>query len=69
MTSKNSGGAIPEDVALEICKKIRLEKPVRLFSQCWGCVKYSKEDPVKMCFYDPPNNRGCHKINNRFDED
>jgi hypothetical protein len=67
MASKNSGGAIPEDVALKICKKIRQEKPARLFSQCWGCIKYSKEDAKKMCFYDPPKKRGCNKINKRFD--
>jgi hypothetical protein len=68
MASKNSGETIPENVALKICKKIRQEKPVRLFSQCWGCLKYSKEDTKKMCFYDPPINRGCNKINKRFDE-
>jgi hypothetical protein len=68
MTSKNSSGTISEDMAHKICKKIRKEKPVRLFNQCWGCIKYSKEDPAKMCFYDPPKNRGCNKINKRFDE-
>jgi hypothetical protein len=68
LTSKNSGGVIPENVALKICKKIRHEKPVRLFSQCWGCIKYSKEHAQKMCFYDPPKNRGCNKINKRYDE-
>ena len=68
MTSKNSDGAIPEDMALKICKKIRQEKPVRLFSQCRGCIKYSKEDAKKMCFYDPPKNCGCKKINKRFDK-
>ena len=68
MTRKNSGRTIPEDMALEICKKIRQEKPVRLFSQCWGCLKYSKEDMKKMCFYDPPKNRGCNKINKQFDD-
>ena len=68
MTSKSSVGTIPEDAALEICKKIRQKKPVRIFSQCWGCLKYSKEDSKKMCFYDPPKNRGCNKINKRFDE-
>jgi hypothetical protein len=54
MTVKDSSVTITEDVALKICKKIRQEKPVKLFSQCWGCLKYSKEDSKKMCFYDPP---------------
>ncbi len=68
MTGKESIRKIPEDVALMLCKEIREEKPVRLFSQCWGCLKFSKEDAKKMCFYDPPKNRGCNKINKRFDE-
>jgi hypothetical protein len=68
MTSKNSHKTIPEDIALKICTNIRQEKPVRIFSQCWGCLKYSKEDTKKMCFYDPPKNRGCNKINKRFDK-
>jgi hypothetical protein len=68
MANNDSIGGIPEDVAFKMCKEIRQEKPVRLFSQCWGCLKYSKEDPKKMCFYNPPNNRGCNKINKRFDE-
>jgi hypothetical protein len=68
MTEKESIIRIPEDLALKLCKEIREEKPVKLFSQCWGCLKYSKEDPKKMCFYDPPKNRGCKKINKRFNK-
>ena len=68
MENKESINVIQEDVAFKLCKEIRQEKPVRLFSQCWGCIKYSKEDPTKMCFYDPPTNPGCNKINKRFDK-
>ena len=68
MTDKESKSEIPEDVAFRLCKNIRQENPVKLFSQCWGCLKYSKEDPKKMCFYGPPKNRGCNKINKRFDK-
>ena len=68
MENKESINVIPEDIAFKLCKEIRQEKHVRLFSQCWGCIKYSKEDPTKMCFYDPPKNRGCNKINKRFDK-
>ena len=68
MPDKESISKIPEDVALKLCKEIRQDKSVKLFSQCWGCLKYSKEDPTKMCFYDPPKNRGCNKINKQFDE-
>jgi len=58
---------IPEDIAFQICKEIREERGVRMFSQCWGCVKYSKGDAKKMCFYDPPNNRGCKLVNKRYE--
>jgi len=59
--------SIPEDIALQICEHIREEKGTRLFSQCWGCVKFSKGDAKKMCFYDPPNNRGCKLVNKLYD--
>ncbi|UCG00844.1 MAG: hypothetical protein JSW11_14650 [Candidatus Heimdallarchaeota archaeon] len=59
--------SIPEDIALQICEQIREEKGVRLFSQCWGCVKFSKGDGKKMCFYDPPNNWGCKLVNKQYD--
>jgi hypothetical protein len=68
MKDKELISEIPEDVAVELCKEIQHEKPARIFSQCWGCLKYSKEDPKKMCFYDPPKNRGCNKVNKRFDK-
>jgi hypothetical protein len=68
MKGKESIDDIPDDVALKLCKEIQQEKSAKLFSQCWGCLKYSKEDPKKMCFYDPPKNRGCNKINKRFDD-
>ena len=58
---------IPEDVAFKLCEMITTEKKVRLFSQCWGCLRFSKGDPKKMCFYGPPDNRGCRFVNTRFD--
>jgi hypothetical protein len=60
MTSKIS---LKLDEAYSYCKKYRKQHKVRLFSQCWGCVRYSKEDPEKMCFYNPPNNDGCRFVN------
>jgi len=45
------------------CKKYREEHKVRLFSQCWGCLKYSKDDPEKMCFFKLPDNDGCKFVN------
>lgn len=58
---------ITVDKAFELCKEHRDKRKVRIFSQCWGCLKYSKEEPSKMCFYNPPENRGCKYINELFD--
>jgi hypothetical protein len=60
---------IPEEIARKICRDIREEKGVKLFSQCWGCVRFSKGDPKKMCFYKPPDFRGCNIVNKRYDKE
>jgi hypothetical protein len=65
---RDSGRAIPEDAALQICTEIREKKKIKLFTQCWGCVKFSKGNPEKMCFNSKPDNRGCGLINKRYDE-
>ena len=62
---------IPIEKAVELCREYRDKHKVRLFSQCWGCLKYSREEPTRMCFYnenDPTENRGCKFINKLFDE-
>jgi uncharacterized protein (DUF779 family) len=59
--------AIPKQEAVKLCSEIRAEKGVRLFSQCWGCMRFSKGDAEKMCFSSKPDNRGCGLINKRFD--
>jgi hypothetical protein len=59
---------IPLDKAFELCTAHREKHGVQMFSQCWGCVRYSKENPEKMCFYKPPNNDGCKKVNKLFEE-
>jgi hypothetical protein len=68
MTVTGSSEAIPEDIALKLCAEARQEKGVKVLSQCWGCVKFSKGDPVKMCFSSRPDNRGCGIINKRYDQ-
>jgi hypothetical protein len=65
MTSEIS---IPLDKAFELCKIHRAKNGARLFSQCWGCVRFSKEAPEKMCFYKLPNNDGCKIVNRLFEE-
>lgn len=64
MTSEHS---IPLNKAFELCKIHREKNGVRLFSQCWGCIKASKEVPEKMCFYKPPANDGCKFVNRQFE--
>ena len=59
--------AIPRDVAFQLCEEIRKERGVRLFSQCWGCVKFSKNDPAKMCF-NGTDNRGCRWVNEQYEK-
>jgi hypothetical protein len=59
---------IPVEKALELCREHRNQHKVRFFSHCWGCMRYSKEDPSKMCFHNPPENRGCRFVNKLFDE-
>jgi hypothetical protein len=60
--------SIPLDKAFELCRSHRAKNGVRLFSQCWGCARFSKETPEKMCFYKPPNNDGCKFVNRLFEE-
>jgi hypothetical protein len=59
--------SIPKDRALELCEEIRKEKSGRPFTQCWGCVKFSKGNPDKMCLSSKPGNRGCKLVNERYD--
>ena len=61
-------GLIPLEKAFELCKLYRGKHKVRLLSQCWGCLRFSKEEPEKMCFYKPPDNNGCRFVNHLFEE-
>lgn len=58
---------IPRETAIRLCNEIREKKERRLFSQCWGCVKFSKGSFDKMCAAGKPDNRGCSLVNARFD--
>ncbi len=58
---------IPKEEAKKLCSEIRAEKGVRIFSQCWGCLRFSKGDTTKMCFSNKPDNRGCNLVNKRYD--
>jgi len=52
--------------AFKLCQAYTEQHKVRLFSQCWGCLKYSKSNPEKMCFFNPPNNDGCRFVNKLY---
>jgi hypothetical protein len=41
--------ALPMDLAQQICEQVQRSQPIKLFTQCWGCVTFSKGDPQKMC--------------------
>ena len=63
--------AIPKDEALRICACIREENRRKWYSparwQCWGCVKFTRGDPAKMCLSSRPGYRGCNLANARYD--
>ncbi len=59
---------IPLEAAVVCCKAYREENKVRVFSQCWGCQRFSKGNPENRCFYKPPTNRGCKFVNEKYEE-
>jgi hypothetical protein len=61
--------SIPFENAVELCRYFREEHKVRMFSQCWGCVRFSKGNPEKMCFYKPPSNNGCRFVNELYERE
>ena len=65
----SKAGPIPRDIAFRLCQEYRLEYGVKLFTQCWGCVRFSGGDPEKMCFSNAIGLRGCRFVNERFDEE
>lgn len=63
--------AIPREQAMQLCTEIRQENRRKPYTpggmMCWGCVKFSKGDPAKMCFSSRPDYRGCYQVNARYD--
>jgi len=64
--------AIPRDVAMQLCSEILEESRGKWYRfgcwQCWGCTKFSKGDPDRMCFSNKEGYRGCNLVNNRYDK-
>ncbi len=68
VAGKGTGkGPIPEATARQLCAQISKEKGQKLFTQCWGCLRATKGVEEKMCYYKPPDFRGCGLVNDRFD--
>ncbi len=61
---------IPREVALERCKQIHKENTGKLFgigkTQCSFCYKLAKDDSSKLCISANEVNRGCTRINKRY---
>ncbi len=59
--------SIPRETAEKLCAEIRAGNQRRRLSpaavQCWGCMKYSKGDPAKMCL---GSRDGCNLVNKRY---
>ena len=61
---------IPSEVALELCEQIRKENIGKLFgigkTECSFCYKLAKDDSSKLCIFANEANRGCTRINKRY---
>ena len=58
---------IPFRIAEKLCLEIRnAQDKVFRPMQCWGCMRYSKGDPMKMCFSQNPHNTGCKLVNKAY---
>lgn len=61
---------IRRDVALLLCIAIRQENRGKWYTiaglQCWGCLRFSKGDPAKMCLSRREGYRGCNLVNKRY---
>ena len=61
---------IPRETALKLCAEIREENRQRFILarvQCWGCTRYAKGDPDRMCLTSQAGNRGCNLVNKRYE--
>ncbi len=60
--------AIPVGVAHDLCLSIRKEKAEHLFTQCWGCMRFAKDDESRFCYHSRADLRGCGLINRLYDQ-
>ncbi len=64
--------AIPKDAAWQLCNEIRAENRGKWYRfawwQCWGCTKFTKGNPDRMCFSNREGYRGCYLVNKLYDK-
>ncbi len=57
--------AIPGDLALQLCSEFRQDTRGKCYAfawlQCWGCMRFSKGNPDKMCL----GGRQCYNLFNK----
>ncbi|GAB4480215.1 MAG: hypothetical protein Kow00124_26690 [Anaerolineae bacterium] len=41
--------SLPMEIAEPICREVQDRQWIKVFTQCWGCIRFSKGDPQKMC--------------------
>lgn len=41
--------SVPQPLASQLCRQAQDNQIIKVFTQCWGCVRFSKGDPAKMC--------------------
>ena len=71
MTTAEPTNAIPDDVALQLCRQIREANRGKLYRwqawMCWGCTTFTRGETSKMCWCNAPGNRGCIQVNACYD--
>ena len=55
-----------KEIAIRLCDEIREKNQRKLFTQCWGCVKFSKGDQFKFCMASKPDYSGCNLVNAKY---
>ena len=64
------GDASVIEEALKLCEEVRRVNRNNWLSagrwQCWGCVKFTKGNPEKMCLKTPDGYDGCALVNSRY---
>jgi hypothetical protein len=47
--SSSAPVSLSPDLAARLCQEVQDSQWIKVFTQCWGCITFSKGDPAKMC--------------------